>query len=64
MPYIVDWFDKPGIAPLIRKSRVDVEKYVTLAEVIKEAQKRGWHVLEFERQIIVLKRGGTIQIHC
>lgn len=49
---------------VIRRSVETLERHDLLPEVIVEARKRGWHVLETGGQIVVLCHEGAVTIHC
>ncbi len=48
---------------VVRRDRRNVQKFASLAEVISEAKKRGFHVIETGGQIVVLCHKGSIIIH-
>ncbi len=48
---------------VIRRAKSDVEQYSSLQEVVDEAEKHGFHVVETGDQIVVLCHQGTLHIH-
>lgn len=49
---------------VIRRAKSDVEQYASLQDIVDEAEKRGFHVVETGDQIVVLCHQGTLHIHC
>ena len=49
---------------VVRRSIADVNKYASLAEVIAEAQAKGFHVIETGDQVVVLCHPGQLVVHC
>lgn len=48
---------------VVRRSKKDVEKFASLAEVISAATRRGFHVIETGGQIVILCHKGALTIH-
>lgn len=48
---------------VVRRARVDVDKYASLGDVIREAEARGFHVIETGDQVVVLCHTGRLVIH-
>ena len=49
---------------VVRRARSDVDRYASLEEIIDEARKRGFHVVETGDQVVVLCHQGQIAVHC
>lgn len=48
---------------VVRRSRDTVDEYASLEEVIAEAKKKKWHVIETGGQVLVLCHQGSLVIH-
>jgi len=48
---------------VVRRSKKDVEKFSSMAELIDEAKKQGYHVIETGGQVVILCHAGEIVIH-
>lgn len=64
--WLAQWFsaqeaDRGGI---IRRRRDYVEQYASMSSVVREAKKRGWHVVEVGDQIVVLCNEGDLRVLC
>lgn len=53
--------DRGGV---VRRSVHDVEQYTSLTEVVWEAKRRNFHVIETGDQIVILCHEGSLVIHC
>jgi len=51
---------KQGMA---RRNKKDVQKYASIDELLQEADKRNWHVIENGNQYIILCNKGSVTIH-
>ncbi len=49
---------------VVRRSRADVDEYSSLGDLIDEARKRGFHVIETGGQVVILCHSGELLIHC
>lgn len=61
------WFDTAQQARtggVIRRRRDHVDRNTSMATVINEARRRGWHVIETGDQVVVLCHEGDIRLHC
>jgi hypothetical protein len=63
--WLEQWFGAAATTTggVVRRSRSDVDKFSSLADVIAEAHKNGWHVVETGGQIVALCHQGTLLIH-
>ncbi len=48
---------------VVRRSKKDVEKFSSMAELIGEAKKQSYHVIETGGQVVVLCHAGEVVIH-
>lgn len=49
---------------VVRRSRESVEQYSSLRELVAEAKRRNFHVVETGGQVVVLCHEGDLVIHC
>ena len=49
---------------VVRRSVHDVNHYSSQAELIAEAKRRGFHVIETGDQYVILCNEGFVAIHC
>lgn len=56
--FLADQVNRGGV---VRRNRNDVER---LEEIVEEARRRRFHVIETGDQIVVLCHEGGITIHC
>lgn len=50
---------------LVRRSKTDVEKYASLAELVAEIKNRKFHLLETDADyLIVCDTAGTLKVLC
>lgn len=49
---------------IVRRSVANVERLDALDEIISEARRRGFHVLETGGQIVLLAHEGSVILHC
>lgn len=49
---------------IVRRARSDVDRYASLEEVVGEAQKREFHVIETGGQVVVLCHPGQVILLC
>ena len=49
---------------VVRRARVDVEKYASVTELLEEVQKRGFHLIETGDQLVILCNTGALIVHC
>ena len=64
--WLAQWFaaDQANLGGIIRRNRDWVEKFSSIDEVRREAQQRGWHMIETGDQIVLLCHQGELIIHC
>jgi hypothetical protein len=48
---------------IVRRARRDVDRLASLDEVIREAKRRGYHVLETGGQVVFLCHKGQVILH-
>ena len=53
--------DRGGI---VRRSKADVEKFASFAEILAEVKRRGYHLIETGDQYVIFCHEGSLQIHC
>jgi hypothetical protein len=64
--WLLQWFNSDAASkgdPIRRRIR-DVESYTSLREVEDEVRRRGWHMLIYRDQVLVLPGDGQITIVC
>lgn len=63
--WLAQWFAAQSArnGGIVRRSIHDVRRLSSLDEVVREAKKRGWHVIETGDQYVLLCHTGSIQIH-
>jgi hypothetical protein len=64
--WVRQWFSARAAREggMVRR-RIDyVEQYASLAEIKREAEARGWHVLVVGEQVVVLCHEGALQVVC
>ena len=49
---------------VVRRSRDDVEKFDSLPELVDEARRRRFHVIETGGQVVILCHEGEVVLHC
>lgn len=49
---------------VVRRSIHDVNHHSSEEELISEAKKRGFHVIETGEQYVILCHEGSLEIHC
>lgn len=49
---------------VVRRAVGDVHRFSSQSELIREARRRGYHVIEAGDQYIVLCNEGSLVIHC
>jgi len=66
MTWIDQIFDaqQVGSGGVVRRSRDDVERYASLKELVEEARRRRFHVIETGGQVVVLCHEGDVVLHC
>lgn len=64
--WLAQWFSAQACSKggIIRRSRWDIDKFTSLDEVVAEAKKRKWHVVEIGDQVVVLCNDGDMRVHC
>jgi len=64
--WVLQWFatQQETNGGVIRRNRGWVDKLASVGQVIAEAQRRGYHVLETGDQVVVLCHQGELIIHC
>ena len=63
--WLEQWFSAQSAnGGVIRRSAIDVDQYASLDDVIDEARKRNWHVIETGDQIVILCHDGALHLHC
>jgi len=56
--------DQANTGGVVRRARYNVDRYASLAELVAEAKRRNFHVVETGDQIVVLCHEGSLVIHC
>ncbi len=49
---------------VVRRSLANVERYASLRELVAEARRRRFHVIETGDQVVILCHEGSLAIHC
>lgn len=49
---------------IVRRATSSVERFEALDEIIHEARKKGFHVIETGGQIVLLAHEGSVILHC
>jgi hypothetical protein len=70
--WVEQWFNTVHIAGqtgmarggVIPKQPATVDKQASLDAVVAAARRRGWHVIESGRQVVVLCHKGVMHVHC
>ena len=64
--WIDDVFKAASVAKgnIVRRKRTTVEKYASVEELIQEAKRRGFHVVETGDQIVVMCNSGLFKVVC
>lgn len=63
--WLQQWFSAQACSKggIIRRSRRDIDKFTSMGEVIREVEKRKWHVVEIGDQVVVLCNEGDMRVH-
>ena len=64
--WVQQWFSAKTCqrGGIIRRDRYYVERFTSVAEVVTEAKRRDWHVIEVGDQIVVLCNEGDLRVLC
>lgn len=49
---------------IVRRKRRSVERYVTLASLLAEVRRRGFHLIEHGEDLIILCSAATVRVVC
>jgi hypothetical protein len=52
------------VGGVVRRALRDVERFSSMAELVDEARRRRFHVIETGDQVVILCHEGELAIHC
>lgn len=48
---------------LVRRKKADVHRYASLSQLLREVERRGWHLIETGDQYVIVCNKGTVRLH-